>query len=150
MLTLLGSLLGFIGSMVPDLIKFFQQKSDRAHELQILDRQMEMMKQRHGQILEEIRSQVDHAEMKEIYRYPHPVGIAWVDTLSCTVRPLLTYGFFMLYLGVKGIELIGLWGMLPLPEWVNALHVIWHEEDQALFAAVMAFWFGQRALRRGK
>ena len=150
MLTLLGSLLGFIGSMVPDVLKFFHVKGDRAHELQIMDRQMEMMKLRHGHTLDEIRTQADITEMKELYHYPRPIGIAWVDTLSCTVRPLLTYGFFLLYLGVKSIELVGLWGLLPFAEWVHALSVIWHEEDQALFAAVMSFWFGQRALKRGR
>jgi hypothetical protein len=28
-----------------------------------------------------------------------------------------------------------------------ALPILWDAETQALFAAVMAFWFGQRALR---
>lgn len=52
MLTLLGSLLGFISSAFPDLLKILQDKQDRAHELQILDRQMEQMRFGHNQRLE--------------------------------------------------------------------------------------------------
>lgn len=44
MLTLLASLLGFIGSAFPDLIKLFRDTQDRKQELAILDRQMELQK----------------------------------------------------------------------------------------------------------
>jgi hypothetical protein len=54
MLTLLGSLLGFISSAFPDLLKLWQDKQDRAHELQILDRQMEQMRFVH------IPAELDH------------------------------------------------------------------------------------------
>jgi glutathione synthase/RimK-type ligase-like ATP-grasp enzyme len=55
MLTLLGSLLGFLGSAFPQLLKLFQEAQDRRHELAILDRQMEVQRQGHSQRLEEIR-----------------------------------------------------------------------------------------------
>jgi hypothetical protein len=44
MLTLLGSLLGFFSSTFPDLLKLWQDRADRQHELDILDRQMEQMR----------------------------------------------------------------------------------------------------------
>ncbi len=44
MLTLLGSLLGLIGSAFPELIKLFRDTQDRKHELAVLDRQMEVQK----------------------------------------------------------------------------------------------------------
>jgi len=25
---------------------------------------------------------------------------------------------------------------------------VWHEEDMALFSAILAYWFGQRGMRR--
>ncbi len=56
MLTLLGSLLGFISSAFPDLLKIWQDKQDRKHELEILDRQMEQMRLDHSQRLEKSRS----------------------------------------------------------------------------------------------
>ena len=54
MLTLLGSLLGFITSAFPQLLGLIKDWQDRRHELAILDRQMEMQRQGHTQRLEEI------------------------------------------------------------------------------------------------
>jgi len=56
MLTLLGSLLGFISSAFPDLLKIWQDKQDRKHELQILDRQMEQMRLGHNQASKKLLS----------------------------------------------------------------------------------------------
>ena len=55
MLTLLGSLLGFLSSTFPEFLKLFRDSQDRKHELAILDRQMEQQRLGHSQRLEEIR-----------------------------------------------------------------------------------------------
>jgi len=55
MLTLLGSLLGFLSSAFPDFLKLWRDHADRKHELAILDRQMEAQRQGHTQRLEEIQ-----------------------------------------------------------------------------------------------
>ena len=147
MLTLLGSLLGFVTSAFPDLLGLFRDRQDRNHELAILDRQMEQMKLGHQQRLEEVEIQADIAESKALYRHDKPVGVAWVDALRATVRPVITYAFFMLFASVKGSALYVLIVMegLLLAE---ALPRIWDPETQALFAAVMSFWFGSRALTK--
>ena len=147
MLTLLGSLLGFVTSAFPDPLGLFRDRQDRNHELAILDRQMEQMKLGHQQRLEEVEIQADIAESKALYRHDKPVGVAWVDALRATVRPVITYAFFMLFASVKGSALyvlIAIEGLLL----AEALPRIWDPETQALFAAVMSFWFGSRALTK--
>lgn len=62
MLTLLGSLLGFITSAFPQLLELIKDWQDRKHELAFLDRQMEMQKLGHTQRLEEIAVTADIAE----------------------------------------------------------------------------------------
>ena len=47
MLTLLGSLLGFATSAIPDIMSLFRERADRKHELAVLDRQMEQMRLGH-------------------------------------------------------------------------------------------------------
>ena len=147
MLTLLGSLLGFVTSAFPDLLGLFREREDRKHELAILDRQMEQMKLGHRQRLEEIEVQADIAESKALYKHDRPVGVAWVDALRASVRPIITYAFFLLFASVKGSALY----VLIVVEGIllaEALPRIWDPETQALFAAVMSFWFGQRALSK--
>ena len=82
MLTLLGSLLGFITSAFPQLLGLIKDWQDRRHELAILDRQMEMQRQGHTQRLEEIAITADIAESQALYRHDaQPSGVKWVDGL---------------------------------------------------------------------
>ena len=150
MLTLLGSLLGFISSAFPDLLRLWQDHQDRKHELAILDRQMEQMRLGHTQRLEEIAVEADIAESKALYRHDsRPSGVKWVDGLRASVRPVITYAFFLLFTTVKTSALYVLITDQGLTV-VQALPRIWDPETQALFAAVMSFWFGQRALAKAR
>jgi hypothetical protein len=128
MVTLLASLLGFIGSMFPSFIKAWQDKDDKKHELKILELQIAADKQKRGSKLEAINAYYDVESSKAIYK-TYKTGISWVDSFNGTVRPAIAYGFFGLYATVK--VLTGL---------------SWAEEDHAIFAGVISFYYGQRGL----
>jgi len=148
MLTLLGSLLGFISSTFPDLLKLWQDKQDRKHELQILDRQMEQMRLGHTQRLDEIAINADVSQSLALYKHDsQPSGVTWVDGLRASVRPMITYGFFILFTWVKlsAVVLLMNQGGLNINE---ALIQIWDGETQALFAGILSFWFGSRSLAK--
>ena len=148
MLTLLGSLLGFISSTFPDLLKLWQDKQDRKHELQILDRQMEQMRLGHNQRLDEIAINADVSQSLALYRHDsQPSGVTWVDGLRASVRPVITYGFFILFAWVKlgAVVLLMNQDGLSINE---ALIQIWDAETQALFAGILSFWFGTRSLEK--
>jgi len=148
MLTLLGSLLGFISSTFPDLLKFWQDKQDRKHELQILDRQMEQMRLGHNQRLDEIAINADVSQSLALYKHDsQPSGVTWVDGLRASVRPMITYGFFILFAWVKLSAVVLLMNQDGLS--INeALIQIWDAETQALFAGILTFWFGSRSLAK--
>ena len=148
MLTLLGSLLGFISSTFPDLLKFWQDKQDRKHELQILDRQMEQMRLGHNQRLDEIVINADVSQSLALYKHDsQPSGVTWVDGLRASVRPMITYGFFILFAWVKLSAVVLLMNQDGLS--INeALIQIWDGETQALFAGILSFWFGSRSLAK--
>ncbi|OHC76319.1 MAG: hypothetical protein A3G18_05390 [Rhodospirillales bacterium RIFCSPLOWO2_12_FULL_58_28] len=108
---------------------------------------MEMQRLGHTQRLEEINVQADIAESQALYRSLRPTGVRWVDALAGSVRPVITYAFFTLFAAVKGSALyllIAVEGMLL----AQALPQIWDPETQALFAATLSFWFGQRSLTK--
>ena len=146
MLTLLGSLLGFLGSAFPQILKLFQEAHDRRHELAILNLQMEQQRQGHQQRLEEIKSDGEIKQSLALYQHDsQPAGYKWVEALRASVRPVLTYAFFLLFAAVK---IAGLYTMVSFDgmSLAVALPLIWDAETQALFAAIMTFWFGQRAM----
>lgn len=136
MTALLGSLLGFLGAALPDVLKLVRDKVDREHELAIMDRQMAMQQDGHHQRLEEIGTQADIAESRALYR-TYYTGIRWVDALNGTVRPVLAYAFFLLYASVKLAQFEAL-----------AFQQLWTENDQMIFAGIISFYFGQRAMRK--
>ena len=77
-----------------------------------------------------------------------PPGVAWVDGLRGSVRPVITYAFFGLFIFVEvsaylALTAAGISGL-------DAVNAVWDEDTKALFAAVIAFWFGGRAINRGK
>ena len=41
MITLLASIAGFIGSVIPEIVKYFKDVNDKKHELAILAKQIE-------------------------------------------------------------------------------------------------------------
>ena len=140
MITLLASMVGFIGLIVPEILKFFKDQNDKKHELQIMDRQIAHSKHGQSQILEEIQISKDILEQASLYS-TYKSGICWVDALNATVRPVLAYSFFIMYASVKFIQYQAILSTAPLIEYIN---IIWTLEDQAIFAGIISFYFGQR------
>ena len=145
MFTLLGSMLGFLSSAFPDILKIWRDYSDRKHELATLEIQIKAQRQGHTQRLEEVQLQAGVAETKALYSHANQFsGVKWVEGLRSSVRPVITYVFFILFSIVKTAALVKL-----LDQGVNitdGLIAVWDAETHALFAAVISFWFGQRAL----
>lgn len=141
MITFFSTLLGFLGAAFPDFIKLFRDREDRKHELAVMDRQIQLQTQGHTQRLEEIRIQAEGQEQQSLYQ-TYQVGVAWVDALNGTVRPMLAYSFFLLYAFVKLGQFLAL---AP-----GEAHSLWNEEDQAIFAGIISFYYGSRAFSKIK
>lgn len=156
MITLLGTLLGFLGAAFPEIMKYFNRRQDNKHELDLTDKQIELQKLMGTQKMEELATQADMQEFKILHDHAAPTGVTWVDALAGTVRPFLTYAFFITYVCVK----IAMYQMLTSPEmlpwlgkavsmdWKAAIVQLWTEEDQAIFSSIIAFWFGRREIKK--
>jgi len=141
MLALFGSLAGFISSFIPELFNLLKDRKDKEHELKLIELQIEAMKSGQNRQLEEVYIRAETEESRYLYNYAKPTGIKWVDNLSALVRPTITYSFFLLYIIFKLMVFVSYnQGNVSLP--------VWSEEDQAIFCAVIGFWFGQRAFGR--
>ncbi len=167
MIALVSTFLGFISSAIPECIRMFRDAQDRTHEVTLLKLQIAydrariaassadaLAAQRHQ--LQAIEVEAARAEQQALNArlQANLTGIHWVDALAGSVRPILTYAFFLLYFLVKLAQLYLLTN--PALPWQaaltasQALVALWTEEDIAIFSAVVAFWFGQRAMIRAK
>ena len=148
MITLVGALLGLLSSTLPNLLKLWQDRQDKAHELAVLTLQMGRDAAGHGHRLAEIEAMADVAETAALHRPQPATGLWLVDLLNGLVRPVITLAFFALYGAVKWGQLETILQAAADIGLSEALIRVWHEEDMALFSAILAYWFGQRGMRR--
>jgi len=145
MITLLASIAGFFSSIFPEILKIFKDKNDKKHELDILDRQIKFNKAKESYQIQEIEIKRDMLEQAAIYQ-TYKTGINWIDAINGTVRPVLAYSFFIMYCGIKVLQYLALKSQAgQLHEYVQLL---WSIDDQAIFAGIISFYFGQRTFAK--
>ena len=144
MLSLLGSLLGFGTSFLPKLLGFFEEKRDQAHELKLMDKKLEQQIKLGEQKLQFMNVEADIRETEALQKSQTKMTVKssqWVINLSSSVRPIMTY---LLFLEFMILTFMLAFNSIDL-EMYNR---IWSNEIQAVWAAVVSFWFGQRSFNR--
>ena len=144
MLSLLGSLLGFGTSFLPKVLEFFQDKRDKAHELAMIAAQTDAQVRLEGVRLEAMNVEADIRETEALLRHDGRLNnraSQWVVNLAASVRPILSYLFFFEFFT---LTLCVNMGWIDLEQYAS----IWNNEVQAIFAAVVSFWFGSRTYNR--
>jgi hypothetical protein len=150
-----ASIVGYHGSFVPEAMKMVTDVKDKKHELDVMKLQMKQQSQGHRERMAEIDMQADIAEVTALYGTKEPKsGVPFIDGLRGSVRPVLTYAFFILYAGVKVAQYQLL--TAPILPWqdassaAQALVAIWTSEDMALFAGIISYWFGSRGIEKAR
>ena len=150
MITLIGSLIGFAGSALPKVFDMVDDWQNRKHELAMMDRQIEGANLAHTQNIAALNIEADISESKALYRHDQSMkSSGFMGGLRASVRPVLTYLFFGLFAVIKGAALYGLIYTNGV-DWELAVMTLWDEETQGIFAAIISFWFGSRALQRSR
>lgn len=143
MITFLASLLGFAGSWLPQILKMISDKSDKAHEITLLQMQMDAAKEQSTDRLAEIGAQGDAAQATAIYG-TYKTGVTWVDSYNGIVRPTITFALFFEYALMKYLQYTIIGSNAPLFQRLDAL---WTQDDMGMFAGCIAFYFGSRAMK---
>lgn len=153
---ILGSLLGGVFRLAPEVMKFLDKGSERRHELQMFERQCDLEKLR-GQVkLGEIATQRDlaidagamGALQAAIAQQSEMVKAAggWVASLSASVRPMMTYYLLALYGAAKVAAML-----LALDSGQHVVEVMaraWSVDDMALLSGVVNYWILDRTLAK--
>ena len=153
---ILGSLLGGVFRLAPEVIKYFDKKNERQHELSMFDKQCDLEKVR-GQIrMDEIGAQRDMAVdvgvmdafKAAIDQQTEMVKVAggWVASLSASVRPVMTYYLLVLYGAAKTAALIIAYHHEQ--SLAEVLKDAWSVDDMALLSGVVNYWILDRTLAK--
>jgi hypothetical protein len=156
MLSILSGILGFATSGLPSVLDFFKNKGDQKHEQAMarleMERAMEMAKAGYAsqERIEEFKT--DQVEMEtyaqeRIALYKHDEKLSegaspWVLNLRASVRPVITYIFVFILLFIDIVGMI--WAMKSGVDFVTAIDILFSEEEMAIFASIIGFWFGSR------
>ena len=127
MITIIATALGFLGSIVPEIVKSWR---DIKLDTKSLNKQ-------------EIDKRSDIIEVSSIVA--DKSGVSWVDAFNGTVRPALAYSFFLLYSSTKVVKFFSINSDIPIIEYIGTL---WTSDDQAIFASIISFYFGQRTFSK--
>ena len=162
MFSLLGSLLGFTTSALPSVLNFFQQKSDQKHEREMaqlqIDRELAMAEKGFASQekieaikLEEIQTQSQADEMVALYANDSKISeddkaSPWVHTARAAVRPVISLGLFALFVVIEIASFVYGWrtGM----DAGALIDIIWDDQTQQIWSAIIMFHFGSRAFAR--
>ena len=150
MISLLGTLLGFGTSIVPEVLGYFKQKQANEQELNMLEAKAKYASQLSELKLKELDAEADIQETKSIYEHDRTIDASpFIDSLRGSVRPVITYLFFLMFICVKGVLMYALISNQNV-DWTVAIEMAWDPETQAIFSAIIAFWFGNRAMSKAR
>ena len=150
MLSLLGTLLGFGTSIVPEILGYFKQSQVNKQELAMLEAKAKYAEQLSTLKVQELDAQAEIEETKGLYAHDRSIDAGgFVNGLRGSVRPVLTYAFFSLFATIKGVTLYAMVSTSGM-DLTAGLLTIWDGETQAIFSAIIAFWFGNRAMSKAR
>jgi len=150
MFAIIGSLLGFGTSFAPKILETINKKQDQKHELDKMRASAEIKMQMQDAEFDFQKDMAAHEEHKRLIE--HDIAISketgFFAGLKKGVRPIITYCFFGFFLFYKTVLVME--AMRSGQDMAAISDVIWDEQSQAIFAAIISFWFGSRAIEKSK
>ena len=167
MLTLMSTVVSFLMGGMPKLLDFFQDRSDKKHEIELskmqIAKELEMLEKGYlaQQKVEEIR--LDEVKVnaevqsEQTQAQVHMALLAhdtesakgaaqWVINARAMVRPGITYGMFLL---LAFVDIFGFYYAIKTGVAFNdALNMLWDDDSQQIFASIIAFYFGGQAFKK--
>ena len=160
MMTLISTALSFLMGGLPNILNLFQDRADKAHELELArmqtERELQMLEKGYAAQakVEEIRTdQISIQADANVHMalLQHDIESAkgasqWVINARAMVRPAITYGMFLL---LAFVDIFGFWFAFHREvDFEIALNQLWDDESQQIFASIIAFYFGGQAFKK--
>lgn len=147
LLTLLSPFMGILSSLLPSIVRIFERKQELQFQTEMLKLNMEAAVQ-NAQVqiaIEDVKA--DIADASSVRSYDNNVDGGWfINALKTSIRPVITYVFFMTFIGIKlCVVYVMIQQGASMPEMIRA---VWDQDTMAIFGAVMGFWFGTRILEK--
>jgi hypothetical protein len=148
-LAALPAILGALAGMVPALVQWLTLKETNAHQLAMAQEQRQAAKEGVALQVDLANAQADIRQADHIYSFGAGLsGNKFVDGLAVFVRPYVTLVFFHLWILLEIFMFI--YAVNSGYDLGQLVKVLWPDETQAMFGAIIGFWFGDRMMLRGQ
>jgi len=150
--TLMGGVFGGVLRLAPEVLKFFDAKNERGHELRMVEAEMKFAQVKGEIAMRQTEAQMTMAEVDaigEAFKEQSATARAagkWVAAVSALVRPFVTYLFVMAYAAVKIAAF--LIALEQNGDWKQVALTMWGVDDMAVLNMVLSFWFVGRVYER--
>jgi hypothetical protein len=134
--TVVGGVFGFLASLIPEIFAFLRERKG-----------VQSTAGTNGSVVAEgeISTPAQDVSYDPASQADRRIAYTPLDVLRSSVRPVITYVFFGAFIGLKLTAMhYAVW--YDHTKVVDILPIIWDEGTEALFALVLAFWFGSRAI----
>jgi len=144
--------LGGLLRLAPEIMKGFDRKHERAHELAMMQVEIQIVEKRLEHEMRKVDAAMTMAEMDAISQAVKEQGQTaraagkFVAAVSALVRPLVTYWFVVLYSTVKIVSMS--MAISAGGDWREVLINNWTSEDMSMLMMVLGFWFVNRTVDR--
>ena len=130
---LLGSLLGFGGSVIPAITDHFAKKADNKFELQKMEKMAELRAAGFDHEVKMFETQAADNEHKRLIEHDISInaGTGFIAGLQKSVRPIITYCFFGLFAAIE-VSLL----LEALEQGANireSLNILWDDAEEFFF-----------------
>ena len=153
---ILGGVFGGIFRLAPEVIKFFDKKNERQHELAMFDKQCDLEKTRGAQKLAEIGAARDaavdvgvmdafNAAINQQAEMVKAAG-GWAAKLSASVRPVITYWVLFIWSFIHVWFAWNAW-LLGMPP-IEVFKTMMTPDFSALLSGTINYWFLDRTLKQ--
>jgi len=152
---------------LPKILEFFQDKSDKKHELALaaMQTERELTLKKAGL---EAQERIEHIQTEQIQinaevtnnqtamqerqaLYAHDIALGqgastWVINMRAATRSVITYGMFIMFMFVEVFGFYYAWHTDVA--FTVALDNLWDDETQIIWACIVSFWFGGQAFAK--
>ena len=147
MLALLSPLFGIMGSLLPSIVRIFERKQEIKYEIELTKIKLDAAeRQADLQFNIEMVKSDSNLRQSALDHDKSIDGGKYINALRASIRPVITYTFFFLFVAVKvAAAYVMLKTGQSVPEMLKA---VWDVETMSLFSTIIAFWFGSRVMEK--
>jgi hypothetical protein len=138
--------------LAPEIMKGFDRKHERKHELAMMEVEIQIVEKRMEHEMRKVDAAMTMSELDAISAAVKEQGQTaraagkLVAAISALVRPLVTYWFVIMYSAVKIVGMA--MAVQAGGDWKEVLVSSWTGDDMAMLIMILSFWFVGRVYEK--